>query len=93
MRLLVLLALVLPSASVAAPAQRPGPAATVAASNDCRDYSRLRMAGRPGTAARVTPLGDEPAAALALTVYREVGGCPDPAILRTGIGPAPASGR
>ncbi len=89
MRLLMLLALVLPSASFAAPAPRAGPDATVAASTDCRDYSRLRMAGRPGKAARVTPLGDEPAAALALTVYREVGGCPDPAILRTGIGYRP----
>jgi hypothetical protein len=44
------------------------------------------MADRPAKAARASRLGDEPSAALALTVYREVGGCPDPAILRTGIG-------
>ena len=34
-------------------------------------------------------LGEEPSAALALAVHREVGGCPDPAIVRTGIGDLP----
>jgi hypothetical protein len=47
------------------------------------------MANRPAKAARVTRLGDEPSAALALTVHREIGGCPEPAIVRTGIGARP----
>ena len=85
MRLLLLLALALPSASAAAPSRTGDPAVAPSQSSDCRAHSRLRMADRPAKAARATRLGDEPSAALALTVYREVGGCPDPAILRTGI--------
>jgi hypothetical protein len=47
------------------------------------------MARRPGRPATVTRLGEEPDAALALTVYREVGGCHEPAIVREGIGYTP----
>jgi hypothetical protein len=86
MRLLLLLAMALPAASAAAPPPQRDRAAVATASTDCRDHSRLRMADRPARAARVTRLGEEPTAALALTVYRVVGGCPEPAIIRTGIG-------
>lgn len=85
MRFLLLLALALPSASMAAPSPQTNPDARTS-SNDCRAHSRLRMADRPARPARVTRLGEEPPAALALTVHREVGGCAEPAIIQTGIG-------
>ena len=86
MRLLLLLALALPSASAASPP--PGRSAPQAAARapDCRANLRLRMADRPGKPATVNRLGEEPPAAAILAVYREVGGCPEPAILRVGLG-------
>ena len=90
MRLLLLAALCLPAASTAAPqpASRPDPAVAFHRS-DCPSNPSLQTARRPGKAATVTRLGDEPPAALALTVYRHVGGCQTPAILREGIGYTP----
>jgi len=82
MRILLLFALALPAAPSP---QRDRPAA-ITTSIDCRAYSRLRMADRPVKAAKATRLGDEPSAALALAVHREVGNCPEPVIVRTGIG-------
>ena len=82
MRLLLLFAFVLPSASAAAPA--PDARSIVSTPRNCAKPG-LRMAKR-GQGARVTRLGDEPPAMLAFTVYREVGGCPEPAVLVEGIG-------
>jgi hypothetical protein len=87
MRLLFLLALALPSASAASPPPRQEgrPQAAVAAP-DCRSNLRLRTAQRPGKPAKLNRLGDEPPAAVVLTVYREVGGCPEPAVVYEGLG-------
>jgi hypothetical protein len=80
MRLLVLALLCLPAVSSAAPRPIPSaPQSALAAQRDCPAQPSLRMA-RPGKPATVNRLGDEPAAASALAVYRHVGGCQVPAI-------------
>jgi hypothetical protein len=91
MRLILAALLCLPAASSAAPQPAPGPIRTPlgAARSDCPSDPSLRMARRPGRSATVTRLGEEPDAVLALTVYREVGGCHEPAIVREGIGYTP----
>ena len=89
MRVILILALALPAVSVAAPSPQSDRVRTAAPAVDCQAYSRLRMADRPAKPARANRLGDEPTGTLALTVHREVNGCPEPAILRTGIGAAP----
>ena len=90
MRLLILALLCLPAALSAAPrAVVPAPQSPLAAQRDCPADPSLRTARRPDKSARVNRLGDEPAAASALAVYRHVGGCQVPAILREGIGYAP----
>jgi hypothetical protein len=86
MRLLLLLALALPSASAALPGPNAARPQASPRAPDCRADLRLRSARRPGKAAKLTPLGEEPPAAIILTVYREVGGCLEPAIVRTGLG-------
>jgi hypothetical protein len=86
MRLLLLLALALPSASAALPASGASRPQASTRAPDCRADLRLRSAQRRGGPAKLTPLGEEPSAAIILTVYREVGGCPEPAIVRTGLG-------
>jgi hypothetical protein len=90
MRLLLLIILALPAASAAMPAPADIRAGT--ASVRCPPGSGLRMAARPARGAAVRRLGDEPPAALVLTVWREVGGCPTPAVLREGIGAGPERG-
>ena len=89
MRLFVLAALCLPAVSSAAPQPSPDPAQPLLASRDCPADARLRTAQRPTGPATVNRLGDEPTAAAALAVYRQVGGCQIPAIVREGIGFTP----
>jgi hypothetical protein len=91
MRLIFAALLCLPAVSSAAPQQPTNPMRTPAeaARSDCPSDPSLRMARRPGKPAKVTRLGDEPSASLALTVYRQVDGCHEPAILREGIGYTP----
>ena len=91
MRLLVLAALCLPAVTSAAPRPvAPAPQSPLESRSDCPAEPSLRMARR-GKPATVNRLGDEPAAASALAVYRHVGGCQTPAILREGIGFTPGS--
>ncbi len=89
MRMLILFILALPAASAATPPSRQAMPLAKAAQDKCAADPSLRMARRPGNRPGVTRLGDEPPAALALTVYRTVGGCHTPAILREGIGFTP----
>jgi hypothetical protein len=67
------------------------PQSPLAAQGDCLASPGLRTARRPGKPATVSRLGDEPAAASALAVYRHVGSCQTPAILREGIGYRPGT--
>jgi hypothetical protein len=89
MRLFVLAALCLPAISSAAPQPAPERAQPLLGSRDCPPDARLRTAQRPAGQATVNRLGDEPTAAAALAVYRHVGGCQTPAIIREGIGFTP----
>ena len=89
MRLFVLAALCLPAISSAAPQPAPDRAQPLLGSRDCPADAKLRTAQRPPGPATVNRLGDEPTAAVALAVYRHVGGCQTPAILREGIGYTP----
>ena len=92
MRLLVLALLCLPAASSAAPRPTvPTPQSPLAAQGECPERPSLRTARRPGKQATVNRLGDEPSAASALAVYRQMGGCQTPAILRDGIGYTPGT--
>ena len=87
-----------------APARAPGPPtpSSPAASADCDDL-RPRMAetvpplrqsvGDPVRTLRPRTLDELPPGRLELTVLREVDGCPIPAVLREGIGAAPAPER
>jgi hypothetical protein len=88
MRLLLLAILALPAASAAMPA--PVRPLTVNAAHPCPPAPGLRMAGREARGFAVRRLGDEPPGTLVLTVWREIGGCPAPAVLREGIGSGPA---
>ena len=90
MRLLVLALLCLPAVSSAEPLPIvPAPQSPLAAQPDCPTDPSLRRARRPGRPVIVNRLGDEPTAAAILAVYRHVGGCQTPAILREGIGYTP----
>src|SRR5688572_6074313 len=91
MRLLLLAVLCLPATSSATPQPTGGSIqrASGAARTECAPDARLRTIQRPEKPATVKRLGDEPPAALALTVYQHVGGCHTPAILREGIGYTP----
>ena len=89
MRLFVLAALCLPAISSAAPQPAPDQVQPLVASRDCPADPRLRTAQRPAGPATVNRLGDEPTAAAALAVYRQIGGCQTPAIIREGIGYMP----
>ncbi|MEA3001623.1 MAG: hypothetical protein QOH81_411 [Sphingomonadales bacterium] len=70
------------AALAAAPAAAP--AAKPAAPRHCRVPAVTWAKGRPAGAA-VRRLGEEPPASHYLAVWRVVGGCPEPAVLRTGI--------
>ena len=61
--------------------------AVPAARKDCRD-TMLHMTEQPGST-RARRLDQLPPGRLELTVMRQVGGCPIPAVLREGIGGAP----
>jgi len=90
-RVSFLAALILPLAAVAAaPAREPAaqsaspprPAAPAAAR--CAP-PRIAFAGAGARGAPARTLGDEPPASHYLAVSREIGGCPEPAVVRTGI--------
>ena len=86
MRLFGLAALCLSAVASAAPRPvAPVPQSPLESRSDCPADPSLRMARR-GKPATVNRLGDEPAAASELAVYRHVGGCQTPAILREDIG-------
>lgn len=89
MRLFVLAALCLPAVSSASPQPAADTAQPLLTRSDCPADPRLRTVQRSQGSATVNRLGDEPTAALALTVYRQVGGCQVPAIVREGIGYTP----
>ena len=71
---LVLAALAAPAVVTLPP--RPAPA---------RCSSAITYAARPGLPARPQKLGELPPANQYLAVLRSVDGCPEPAIVRTGI--------
>jgi hypothetical protein len=84
----------LPLAAVsAAPAPRSAaphaipqaPRLSVASTRPCRDTG-VTFAQDGKVATRPQKLGELPPGSLYLSVVRQVGGCPEPAIVRTGIG-------
>ena len=70
-------------AFAAATAAPPLPAAPAAPA--CRLPSVV-LAGKRNPVARPQKLGEQPPATHYLAVVRQIGGCPEPAIVRTGIG-------
>lgn len=68
----------LAAAPAAAPAARP------TAPRHCPVPAVTRANGRPAGAV-LRRLGEEPPASHYLAVWRVVGGCPEPAVIRTGI--------
>jgi len=83
--------LIIPLAAVAAaPAQEPAaplssPSPPAAPPQMRCAPPRVAFAGAGPAAARARTLGEEPAASHYLAVDRRVGGCPEPAVVRTGI--------
>jgi len=51
-----------------------------------KDCPAPATASAPRKGMRAARLGELPSGQLTLSVWREVGGCPAPAVLRTGIG-------
>jgi hypothetical protein len=92
MRLLILLAAItIPSASTPAqappaepPRVKPLDTNSPRARADCRRADLHPADSR--SKGRFNRLGELPSGQLVLTVYREVGGCPDPVIVRHGYG-------
>lgn len=70
----------------AAPVSGPAGTSALAQAGKCPDL-RPRLV-RPAGESGPRRLGDLPPGRLELTVYREVDGCPIPAVLREGIGGA-----
>jgi len=93
--LLALVALPLASASAAPAPGRSAPTPAVARSlaappaKSCQQpgatFAGQGGAGQGQVATRVQKLGELPPANHYLAVVREVGGCPEPAVVRTGI--------
>jgi hypothetical protein len=88
---LAALALLAPLAALsAAPPPKPGPSPATAplpvrGAGGC-ELPTVTYARQPQSAKQAQKLGDLPAANSYLAVERHVGGCPEPAVLRTGIG-------
>jgi hypothetical protein len=87
---LAILALPLASASAAPAPEGAAPPVAAArstaapATKDCRQPGATFALGSK-VATRVQKLGEQPPANHYLAVVRDVGGCPEPAIVRTGI--------
>ncbi|MEG3122787.1 hypothetical protein [Sphingomonas sp. GB1N7] len=81
MRRLMMLALIAPSLapSAAQAADRHSPL-------DAKCGSEQTLVGNPAKPLNARPLSREPSAAQILAVYRNVDGCPQPVVLREGIG-------
>lgn len=68
----------------------PAASAQLAAAPPARcEAPRITYAGKGTSQAGARKLGELPPAKHYLTVVRQVGGCPEPAVVRSGIGAAP----
>jgi hypothetical protein len=71
--------------ALAAPAAAPAPAAAKVEPRRCA-LPGVTYAGKGSGTTRAQKLRDQPPANQYLAVVRHVGGCPEPAVVRTGIG-------